>query len=205
VPHLLNIVQPDQHAFELHCDARTHLIELIPSNAKHSFNTHAEYKINPNSYREPSSVMNSTTARGPISIFLLFPCTFISHAVALAIFISFCFFFHSIPPKTVWHLFNIVQTDQHAFELHCDTHTHLIKLIPSKVKLSFNTHADYQIKQLFITKRPTSFTNVIHLQMFPVPIFFSGFPSTYNLELQYIGFQLRFQDPKTVTIRDYPN
>jgi len=45
---------------------------------------------NPNSYREFSSVMNSSAARGPISIFLLFPCTFMSHAVANPIFISFC-------------------------------------------------------------------------------------------------------------------
>ena len=54
---------------------------------------------NPNSYREFSSVMNSSAARGPISIFLLSPCTFISHAVAMAIFISFCFLLLQHSPK----------------------------------------------------------------------------------------------------------
>jgi len=43
--------------------------------------------------------MNSSAARGPISIFLRFPCTLIRHAVAMAIFISSCFLLLQHSPK----------------------------------------------------------------------------------------------------------
>ncbi len=123
-----------------------------------------------------------------------------SHAVAMVIFISFCFLLSQHLSKTC------ALSVQHCPAWSTCFRTALRHTYAPYRTHSLQTQTLIQLacrlpnKQCFITKHPTDFTNVTHLQIFSVPIFFSikdfhGSLSTiepYRLRRHFLARQSRF-------------